>query len=94
MNTTNKNYFKYLIIITTLVLIFVCSIELLNTMITYKYHIEENFDHKEMIISYKERKIEIERIIVYLKIFITYFILIVGYLSYQIISKKNEKLKK
>lgn len=93
MNIANKNFFKYIILVVTLVLVLVSSVELLDYMITYKYHIEENFDHKEMIVSYKERKIEIEKIIIYLKIFIAYFILIIGYITYLITTDKHKNVK-
>jgi len=65
MNTTNKPLFKITIIIITLILIVICSFELFDYMITYKYHIEQNFDHKDIVVTYIGRKTEIELIMIF-----------------------------
>lgn len=88
MNTKNKHFFKIAIIIITLILIAICSFELFDYMITYKYHIEQNFDHKDMVVSYNERKIEIDMIIIFLKMFIVYLLTIASYFLYKVFSKK------
>jgi len=80
----------YLIIaVASVLLVVFCSLSLLNYMIEYKYHIDENFNHTDLVYSYKSRKIEIETITCYLKIFITYSIMIAGYFLYRLFSKKE-----
>lgn len=88
MNTKNKHFFKFTIIITTLILTAICVFELFDYMITYKYHIEENFDHKDIVLSYEGRKTEIVLIMIYLKVFIVYLLTISSYFIYKIFSKK------
>ena len=88
MNTTNKPLFKITIIIITLILIVICSFELFDYMITYKYHIEQNFDHKDIVVTYIGRKTEIELIMIFLKVFLAYLLTIAGYFVYKMFSKK------
>lgn len=85
----NKLAIRVIIAVITIILIILCATGLLDYMITYKYHIEQNFDHSDLVVSFKERKNEIELITVYLKIFIVYLLALLGYFIYEIFSKNK-----
>jgi hypothetical protein len=91
MNTkkiTGEKILYLIITIVSITLVVFCSLSLLNYMVEYKYHIDENFDHTDLVYSYKSRKIEIETITGYLKFFIAYLIIITSYFLYRLFSKK------
>lgn len=78
----------YLIISIVSVLLFVfCALSLFNYEVEYKYHIDENFDHADLVYSYQSRKLEIEAITGYLKVFIGYLFVMISYFMYKLFSK-------
>lgn len=89
MNTKNKINFHLLIAIVSILLIVVCFLSLIDYMVEYKYEIDENYDQTDLIYSYKSRKVEIETITIYLKVFIVYLIVITSYFFYRLFSKKK-----
>lgn len=89
-NIRNEKILYLVIIIVSILLVIFCSLSLLNYMIEYKYHIDENFDHADLIYSYQSRKIEIETIIGYLKVFIVYLIVITSFSLYRLFFQKNK----
>jgi len=78
-----------IIAVVSISLIVFCLLSLLNYMVEYKYHIDENFDHTDLVYSYKSRKVEIETITGFLKVFIAYLIMVVCYFLYRLFSKKE-----
>ena len=74
-------------IVLSIILIAFCSFEIINYLIEYKYHIDENFDQSDMIVSYHSRKSEMDLIIISLKVFIVYFIIITIFFSYKYFKK-------
>jgi cytochrome bd-type quinol oxidase subunit 1 len=89
-NKKNKGKFNLIITILSVLLLVFCSLELINYMIEYKYKIEQNFDQSNLVVSYKSRKIEIELIMNYLKIFIAYLLIITGFFMYRLFHKINQ----
>ena len=87
---TSKKLLYLIFALASILLVVFCSLSLLNYMVEYKYHIDENFDHTDLVYSYKSRKIEIETITGFLKIFIVYLIVIISYFLYRLFSKKNK----
>ena len=83
----SKITFNIIILIITIIFIACSSIYLLNCMIEYKYHIEENFDHANLYYTYSDRKWELSELMLYLKCCIAYFIFIFIYFIYQIRNK-------
>lgn len=74
-------------IIFSVILIVFCSFEIINYMVEYKYHIEENFDHSDMVVSYQSRKSEIDLILISLKIFAGYFLIMTIFFFYKLFKK-------
>jgi cell division protein FtsL len=90
MNIKKGEKILYLLIaVVSISLIVFCFLSLLNYMVEYKYHIDENFDHADLVHSYKSRKIEIETITGYLKVFIAYLIMITSYFLYRLFFRKR-----
>ena len=82
-----KITFNVVMLIITIAFIVFSSMFLLNCMIEYKYHIDENFDHSNLYFTYSDRKLELLSVMWYLKFCIGYFILILLYFIYRIQSK-------
>jgi heme/copper-type cytochrome/quinol oxidase subunit 2 len=93
MNTKIKKLFCLIIFIVSLCFIGVCSLELLDNMITYKYHIEHNINHIDTADSYESRKIEIEIVMNYIKIFIVYLLVIICFFSNNMFKKYKVRKK-
>lgn len=74
-------------LIITMIFILYSSMFLLNCMIDYKYHIDENFDHANLYFTYSVRKWELLELMSYLKFSLAYFILILFYFIYRIRKK-------
>jgi cbb3-type cytochrome oxidase subunit 3 len=88
-NKNNKRRFN-LTVITISVFIFVfCAFELFNYVIEYRRYITTNMKHSDLVYSYKSLKNENGIIIAYLKVFITYLIVIASYFSYRLFVKKR-----
>lgn len=79
-----KITFNVVMLVITMIFILYSSMFLLNCMIEYKYHIDQNFDHAKMYITYSDRKTELLMVMRYLKICISYFIFIFIYFIYRI----------
>lgn len=86
--TRNKLIYLGMIII-SVILIIHSSLALINYMLSYKYEIDHNFDHSDFMDTYKSRKIEIEIILLYTKLFIGYFSIITIYFIHKIYKKKD-----
>lgn len=71
-----KITFNIVVLIITIIFITYSSIFLLNCMIEYKYHIEENFDQANLYLTYSDRKWELLGVMSYLKISLVYSILV------------------
>lgn len=82
MNIKNEKIIHLLIAIFSITLIVYCFGELINSMITYKYHFEDCFEDTNRTISYESRKIEIETIMNYLIAFMVYLFIIIAYFLY------------
>ena len=82
MNTKIKKLIYSILIICSVILLFFCSWELINSLVTYKYHIEANFDHVSTGIPYESRKVEIEMIMSYITIIIVYLLIVSGFFLY------------
>jgi len=89
---SSKKIFYLIIVIVSVLLIVYCSLSLLNCMVEYKYKIDENFDDTDFVISHKNRKIEFDMIIGYLKIFIVYLMVTTSFFTYKLFSKKKNHL--
>jgi hypothetical protein len=85
----SKKIVYLLITIFSITLIVYCFGELIDSMITYKYHFEDYFDDVDKFISYESRKIELEIITNYLKIFMVYLLIITVYFLYR--NKKHKE---
>ena len=79
-----KITFNIVMLVITIIFILYSSMFLLNCMIDYKYHIDENFDHANLYLTYSARKTELLMVMRYLKICISYFIFIFFYFIYRI----------
>ena len=79
-----KITFNVVMLVITMIFILYSSMFLLNCMISYKYHIDQNFDHATMYITYSARKTELLMMMRYLKISISYFIFLFIYFIYRI----------
>lgn len=79
----------FVIIIVSILIAIFCGLSLLDYSVQYKYQIDDNYDHKSLTTSYNERKAEIESIILYLKFFISYLLIITIYFLYKLFSKKT-----
>ena len=88
-NLRGKKIFYLIITIVSVLLIVYCSLSLFDCMIEYKYKIDQNFDHSDLVISFKNRKFEFDIIMGYLKIYIVYLLVVTSYFSYKLFSKKN-----
>lgn len=84
----NKTRVNRMIIIISILFVAFCSYELINYSIEYKDKIRANINQTDIIVSYKQSKIELELIIGYLKIFIIYLLTNTIYISYKVFSKK------
>lgn len=78
-----KITFNVIMLVITMIFILYSSMFLLNCMIEYKYHIDQNFDHAKMYITYLDRKTELLIVMRYLKISISYLIFIFIYFIYK-----------
>ena len=78
-----KITFNDIMLVITMIFILYSSMFLLNCMIEYKYHIDQNFDHAKMYITYLDRKTELLIVMRYLKISISYLIFIFIYFIYK-----------
>jgi hypothetical protein len=85
----SKKVVYLLIVIFSIALIVYCLGELIDCMIMYKYHFEDNFDDVDRTISYDSRKIELEIILNYLKVFMIYLFIITVYFLYR--NKKHRE---
>ena len=79
-----KITFNVIMLVITMIFILYSSMFLLNCMIEYKYHIDQNFGHAKMYITYSDRKTELLMVMRYLKISISYLIFIFIYFIYKI----------
>ncbi len=79
----------FVIIIVSILTAIFCGLSLLDYSVQYKYQIDDNYDHKSLTTSYDQRKIEIDTIILYLKFFISYLLIITIYFLYKLFSKKT-----
>lgn len=86
-NKSLKSNIKTLVIIVSMLFIVFCFYELINYAIEYKDKIRTNLNQSDIIVSYKQSKMEIELIIRYLKIFIIYLLTITSYISYKLFSR-------
>jgi len=91
---TIKSRFKSIHFSTTLVLmlvtIFLIIISIgiiINCMIEYKYTIDNNYNNADIVLSMKTRSIEINSVLFLSKVLIDYFLVIIGYLWYQLKNK-------
>jgi competence protein ComGC len=91
---TIKSKFKSIHFSTTLVLmlitIFLIIISIgiiINCMIEYKYTIDNNYNNADIVLSMKTRSIEINSVLFLSKVLIGYFLVIIGYLWYQLKNK-------
>ena len=82
-----KITFNVVMLIITIAFIVFSLMFLLNCMIEYKYHIDQNFDHSMLYFTYSACKLELLSVMWYLKFCIGYFILILLYFIYRIQSK-------
>ena len=56
-------------------------------MIEYKYTIDNNYNNADIVLSMKTRSIEINSVLFLSKVLIDYFLVIIGYLWYQLKNK-------
>lgn len=71
-----KIIFNIVVPIITIIFIAYSSFFLLNCMVEYKYHIEENFDQANLYLTYSDQKRELLGVMFYLKISLVYSILV------------------
>ena len=79
-----KITFNIVVLVITMIFILYSSMFLLNCMVEYKYHIDENFDRANLYFTYSARKNELLAVMRYLKICISYFVFIFIYFIYRI----------
>ena len=91
---TIKSKFKSIHFSTTLVLMLVTILLIIisigiiiNCMIEYKYTIDNNYNNADIVLSMKTRSIEINSVLFLSKVLIGYFLVIIGYLWYQLKNK-------
>lgn len=89
MNIISKKIAYLIMLSLSAFLMIYCLVELIDSMITYKYHFEDYFDGATITISCESRKISLEIILKSLIFFIVYTLLTAGYLLY--INRKNKK---
>ena len=83
--------FTVILLLVTLLLVILSGSALLNYMVEYEYHISQNFDNSDIVMSLNSRDTEISAILFYLKALIAYFFVVIGYLWYRIDVSKEEK---
>ncbi len=97
MNIRNDKFkiaslsFTVILLIVTLLLVVLSGAAVLNYMVEYEYHINQNFDKSDIVMSLNSRDAEISAILFYLKALIAYFFVVIGYLWYRIDVSKDEK---
>jgi hypothetical protein len=84
MNIKKSKRLIYLLIaIVSIILTIHCSLLLVDSMITSKYHFEDYFDGIYSTLSYEYRKFELETILFNLTVFVVYFFTIVSIFLYR-----------
>lgn len=83
MNINSKRIIHLVIAIFSITLIIYCAWELINSMVTYKYHFEDYSEDTIRTISYESRKIGIETIMSYLLVFMIYLFIVIVYFFYR-----------
>jgi len=71
----------------TILLIIISIGIIINCMIEYKYTIDNNYNNADIVLSMKTRSIEINSVLFLSKVLIGYFLVIIGYLWYQLKNK-------
>ena len=88
MNTINKKVIYSIMFLFSITFIVFCSIELIDNMVTYKYHFEDFSEDVMKDISYESRKTKIEVITNYLIVSLLYLLFVTIYFLYK--SKYNK----
>lgn len=93
MGQKSKLSFNLLMIIMSAIFLVYALSFLLNCMIEYKYHIQENFDHAPLYYTYLDRKIELGVVMWYLGIGACYLLVMILYFYYQLMNKRKDNAK-
>lgn len=79
----SKNVFTIIVLIITIAFLVYSLMFLLNCMVEYKYHIDQNFDYADLCYTYSERKWELKELMYYLNFCIAYSTFVFIYFVYR-----------